>query len=197
MKNNMKKIILIGAGGHAVSCIDVIKKEKKFKIIGLVDNNKNIGEHFLDFKIIGKDSDLRKLRKITKYAFVTVGQIGLSEIRKKIFSNLIKLNFIVPNIISPISYVSKDATFKQGSIVHHGAIVNSLAEVGNNCIINSRSLIEHGVKVGSHTHVSTSAVINGDTQIGEECFIGSNAVIRNNIKIKKRSFIKMGEKILK
>ena len=27
----MKKIILIGAGGHAVSCIDVIKQEKKFK----------------------------------------------------------------------------------------------------------------------------------------------------------------------
>ncbi len=193
----MKKIILIGAGGHAVSCIDVIKQEKKFKIIGLVDNNKNTGDNFLDFKIIGKDNDLQKLRKITKYAFVTVGQIGLSEIRKKIFSKLIKLNFVIPNIISPISYVSKYATFKQGSIVHHGAIVNSLAEVGNNCIINSKSLIEHGVKLGSHTHVSTSAVINGDTQIGEECFIGSNAVIINNIKIKKKSFIKMGEKISK
>ena len=35
-----KKLILIGAGGHALSCIDVIEAEKKFKIIGLVDNSK-------------------------------------------------------------------------------------------------------------------------------------------------------------
>ena len=36
----MKKIILVGAGGHCVSCIDVIEKEKKFKIFGLVNNEK-------------------------------------------------------------------------------------------------------------------------------------------------------------
>ncbi len=33
----MKKThILIGAGGHAQSCIDVIESEGKFKIIGLL-----------------------------------------------------------------------------------------------------------------------------------------------------------------
>jgi UDP-perosamine 4-acetyltransferase len=36
----MKKIILIGAGGHCKSTIDVIEKEKKYKIVGLVDNKK-------------------------------------------------------------------------------------------------------------------------------------------------------------
>ena len=36
----MKKIILIGAGGHAKSCIDVIELQNKYKIIGLIDNKK-------------------------------------------------------------------------------------------------------------------------------------------------------------
>ena len=36
----MKKIILIGAGVIRRSCIDVIQQEKKFKIVGLVDNKK-------------------------------------------------------------------------------------------------------------------------------------------------------------
>ena len=31
-----KKIILIGAGGHAESCIDVIESTNKYEIIGLV-----------------------------------------------------------------------------------------------------------------------------------------------------------------
>ena len=38
----MKEIILIGAGGHAISCIDVIEESKKFKISGIVDNDKSI-----------------------------------------------------------------------------------------------------------------------------------------------------------
>ena len=37
----MIKIILVGAGGHAKSCIDVIETVKNFKIVGLIDNNLN------------------------------------------------------------------------------------------------------------------------------------------------------------
>ena len=35
---NVKKIILFGAGGHALSVIDVIEKTNKFKILFLIDN---------------------------------------------------------------------------------------------------------------------------------------------------------------
>ena len=35
-----KKILIIGAGGHAKSCIDLILSTKKYKIAGLVDNKK-------------------------------------------------------------------------------------------------------------------------------------------------------------
>ncbi len=189
----MKNIILIGAGGHAASCLDVIQQEKKFKVIGFLDNKKKIGSSFMGIKIIGRDKDLLKLKKLTKYAFITVGQIGISHVRKKIYLKLIELGFNIPKIISPYSYVSKNATVGKGSIIHHGAIINSLANIGNNCIINSKSLIEHGVSVGDHTHVSTGCIINGDTIIEPECFLGSRSVIRNSTKIKKKSFVKMGQ----
>ena len=39
-----KKILIIGAGGHAKSCIDLILSTKKYKIVGLVDNKKKIGK---------------------------------------------------------------------------------------------------------------------------------------------------------
>ena len=36
-----KKLIIIGAGGHAKSCLDVIQSKKKsFKVMGFVDNKK-------------------------------------------------------------------------------------------------------------------------------------------------------------
>jgi len=33
----MKKIILIGAGGHCKSVIDVIEQEARFEIAGIID----------------------------------------------------------------------------------------------------------------------------------------------------------------
>ena len=34
------KVLIIGSGGHAKSCIDVIENSKKFNIVGLIDNDK-------------------------------------------------------------------------------------------------------------------------------------------------------------
>ena len=82
----MKKIILIGAGGHAKSCIDVIESEKKFKIIGLIDNKRK--ENILNYKILGDDKILLNLYKSVKYAFITVGHLYEPNIRVKIYKKL-------------------------------------------------------------------------------------------------------------
>ena len=36
----MKKIILIGGGGHCKSCIDVIENGNQYKIVGVNDKKK-------------------------------------------------------------------------------------------------------------------------------------------------------------
>jgi len=83
----MKKIILIGAGGHAKSCIDVIKSNKSFKIEGVLDNKIKL-KKFENIKIIGSDDFLNKLRKF-KYSYVVaVGQIKNYKIRENIFNKL-------------------------------------------------------------------------------------------------------------
>tara|TARA_B100000795_G_scaffold218808_1_gene172986 strand:+ start:1469 stop:1654 length:186 start_codon:yes stop_codon:yes gene_type:complete len=59
----MKKIILIGGGGHCKSVIDVIEQEKKYKISGIVDKSKSLGAKILGYKVIGNDLDLGFLAK--------------------------------------------------------------------------------------------------------------------------------------
>mgnify|MGYP001315646295 CR=1 FL=1 len=50
-----EKIVIIGSSGHAKVIIDIIEQEGKFKIIGLIDTFKGIGESVLGYKIIGED----------------------------------------------------------------------------------------------------------------------------------------------
>ena len=175
----MKKIILIGGGGHCKSCIDVIENENKYKIIGIIDKKENTSLHYKFFT----ETHLNKKLIKNNYAFVTVGQIKNYKVRVKLFNKIKDLGFKIPTIISPLSYISKHAVIGKGTIVMHGAIVNAGATIGDNCIINTNSLIEHDVVIGDNTHVSTEATINGGAVIGNKVFIGSRSIIKDNISV--------------
>ncbi|MDA8926831.1 NeuD/PglB/VioB family sugar acetyltransferase [Gammaproteobacteria bacterium] len=192
-----KDIILIGAGGHAISCIDVIEKEGKFKIVGIIGTKDEVGKNILGYEVIGTDKDLTKLVKGCKNACITIGQIKDATLRLTLFNNLLKIGFSLPSIKSPCSYISKHANLGMGTIVMHGVIINAGAIIGDNCIINSRALIEHGVEIGRNCHISTNSIINGNVKIKDNCFIGSCAVIRESIKIGSNVFIAMHSSIFK
>ena len=193
----MKPIILIGAGGHAVSCIDVIEKSKKFKVVGLVGTKMEIGTKVLGYEVIGDEDILPLLKRKVKNAIVAVGQITTPENRISIFSKLEKLEFNLPIIISPFALVSEHAKLGKGTLVFHGAHINAGTTVGMNCIINTNALIEHDSRIGNHCHISTAAVLNGNVSVGDETFIGSGAILRNGISVGNRSVIGMGSQISK
>jgi len=186
----MKKIILIGGGGHCRSVIDVIEQENKFKIVGIIDKPNLLGSKVLGYKVIGSDTDLKKLSKKYKHALITVGKIKSSKLRKKLFNLVNNAGFKLPIIISPLAYVSRHSSIGRGSTVMHNVVVNANSSIGDNCIINSNALIEHDCKISNHCHISTNVTINGGVKIESESFIGSNATIKQSLTIKKNSFIK-------
>ena len=186
----MKKLILVGAGGHCKSCIDIVKKTGEYNIVGLIDLKEKIGETVLGYPIIDCDENLQLHINKTNYFLITLGQIGAPKRRKELFEFLVSHNANLPTIISPAACVSKHSSLGRGVIVMHNAFVNSGAVVGDNCIINSGAIIEHDAVVGNHCHISTSCVVNGGVQIGDEVFIGSNATVVQYTQIPGGSFVK-------
>jgi len=183
----MKKIILVGAGGHCKSCIDVIENKKKFKIVAIIDKKKT-KKKLLKYKVF----DEKYLNKISPEGYsviITVGQIKNFKVRERLFNKVKKLGFHLPYIKSPSAYVSKHSKIGEGTIIMHDAIINAGTSIGKNCIINTNSLIEHDVVIGDHTHVSTRATVNGNVLVEKKVFVGSRSVIKNNIKIGQGSII--------
>ena len=188
----MDEIILIGAGGHARSCIDVIEQSGQFKIAGLVEKGKLNNKENLGYPIIGTDDDLQNLRQKYSHSLITVGQIKSPKIRIKLYQLLKELDFTLPVIVSSQAYVSKHAQIGEGTIIMHGVIINANAKIGNNCIINNRALIEHDAVIGDHCHIATGAIINGEVSVENETFIGSGAVTKQAISIGKNCVIGAG-----
>ena len=53
-------ILLVGAGGHARACIDVIEQEGHFVVKGLVGFPKEVGSVILNNPVLGTDEDWKR-----------------------------------------------------------------------------------------------------------------------------------------
>ena len=185
-------MILIGAGGHAHACIDVIEQHGQYQIAGLVGMQEEMHARHLGYAVIATDAELPQLAKKYQYAVITVGQIDSPDKRISLYQQAIELGFSLPDIIAPTAHVSDHATVGAGTIVMHGVIVNAGARVGKNCIINTRALVEHDAVVEDHCHISTGALLNGNVRIGAGSFVGSGSVIKDGITLGKSCLVGIG-----
>jgi len=185
-------LILIGAGGHAHACIDVIEQHGQYRIAGLIGMPEEMHTRHFGYAVIATDNDLLQLAKEYQYAFITVGQIQSPDSRIRLYRQATEFGFQLPVIIAPAAHVSRHATVGAGTIVMHGAIVNVGARVGINCIINTRSLLEHDAIVEDHCHISTGAILNGDVSIGAGSFVGSGCVIKEGVTLGNGCVLGMG-----
>lgn len=185
-----QRIILIGAGGHCKSCIEVIEQEGSLLIVGIVDVEDKVGQNILGYPIIGTDDDIEELKNKTDGFLITIGQIGEPKVRKVLYKHLKTIGAKIFTVIAKSAIVSNHSEIGEGTIVLNGAIVNADAKIGANCIINTRSIIEHDVVIGEHCHVSTGAIINGGASLGNDSFYGSSAVCKEGAIMDKKSFVK-------
>lgn len=190
------QILLIGAGGHARACIDVIEQEDRFTVAGLLGLPEEVGASVLGYPVLGTDQELPSLASKFGNALVTVGQIKTPDRRIQLFTVLADTGCTLPSIVSPRGYVSKHATVGAGTIVMHGAVANAGAVVGRNCILNSQSLVEHDAVIGDHCHIATSAAVNAGVRIGAGTFVGSGSTVRQGVAIGERCVIGMGQRVL-
>lgn len=195
----MKKqpIILIGGGGHCISCIDVIEQTGDYDILGILDLPVKVGTFVLGYPVIGTDDDIEHFVEVCKNFLITVGQIKSTNVRQKLFDRVKTEGGHLPIIISPNAHVSKHAVLEDGTIIMHHVLVNAGAKIGKGCIINSKALIEHEAIVGDFCHISTATCINGQVTIGANSFIGSNSTLSNNISVVENTIIAAGSQVLK
>ena len=167
-----ESILLIGGGGHAAACIDVIHLSGIFAIAGIVDPGLKQGTKSFGYPVLGGDTDLPILVSKHQNALITVGQIKNAAIRVRLFAELSSLGFNLPIITSPLAHIANSATLAAGTIIMHFALINAYAQIGKNCIINSKATIEHECCIGDHCHIAVGAILCGNVTVEEGSFFG-------------------------
>jgi FlaA1/EpsC-like NDP-sugar epimerase len=131
------KVVLLGAGGHCKVVIDILGNSCEIAGITDIDPDKH-GKIFHGYKVLGDDNILRSLYLSgIKKALVTLGSVGDSSARKKLFYCAKKNGFEMFNAISVNAILSDSVRIGEGNIIMDGSIIHADTIIENNIIINT------------------------------------------------------------
>jgi UDP-perosamine 4-acetyltransferase len=190
----MENIVVIGGGGHARVIVSVLKKLKKYHILGYTDpENKG---RILGVPYLGGDEVLEDKKKKNEQmsAVIGLGHLIRDDIAKRVAirRKLETLGFIFPSVVSPDALINENVKIGMSTIVMDGVIINPYTKIGENVIINTGSIIEHDCFVEDNVHIATNVILGGGVCIGRNTLIGSGAIVINTKKVGENCSIGAG-----
>lgn len=193
------KVLGLGAGGHAKVIIEILRLNKSYEIIGLLDTKPELkGKSLLGLPILGSDELLPQLMHDgISHFFVGLGSIGDTKARQRLFELATQYGMNPIDVIHPQAVISPSAEFGAGITVMAGAVINASACLGVNVIVNTGSLVEHDCVIGDHVHIATGAQLASTVQIGAGAHIGAGATVRQGITIGKGAIVGAGAVVVK
>ena len=78
-----------------------------------------------------------------------------------------------------------------------GVVINTCSKIGEHCIINTSSVVEHDAVIADYVHISPGVTISGTVSIGECSWIGTGTSVINNIKICDNVMVGVGSVIIR
>ena len=194
----MKRIIIIGAGGHGREVADILRHQSRvnneIEPIGFVDDNPAIhGQNLDGLPVLGGWS---WFDGVSRADVAVVCAVGSPEICRRLVQRAKELGLDFASAISPLAHVSAFAHLGEGVTLFPGVIVNTRAFIDSYSILNVAVTVSHDTKVGSYSNVNPGAHLAGNVTIEEGCYIGMGANVIQGCSIGKWSVIGAGAAVI-
>jgi sugar O-acyltransferase (sialic acid O-acetyltransferase NeuD family) len=194
----MKDIVLFGTSGHAKVVADIVEQEGLYKIVGLIDPNQPSGVEFFGYKTLGSDDELLPLIKKHQVEGGIIG-VGDNWVRYLTAQNILNLipDFYFIKAVHPAAQIASRVTLKRGAVVAAGAVINSGSEIGEFCLINTQSSVDHDNIFEDYSSIMVNAATGGNVRAGAFSVLGMGASILPNVQIGTHTVIGAGSVVLK
>ncbi len=177
-------VLILGGGGHARMCIDILRQMGTYRIHGIVDPNLEIGATVMGVPVLGNDDDLGRLRKQDiQLAVLGIGAPTEHQRRDELFRRLKGAGFSIPNLIHPSACIEPSASLGEGNQIMAHATVGSAVRIHDNSIVNSGSVVSHDSTLRDNVHIAPGAILAGGVRVGRNTLIGMGVTIYLGVEI--------------
>jgi sugar O-acyltransferase (sialic acid O-acetyltransferase NeuD family) len=191
----MISTFIFGSSGHASVLIDAMLLTGEFKIVGFLDDTEVAGTVKKGYAIFGGFKDYSDISKRENCINVVLA-IGDNWWRRKIYNELKQFGFHFPIIKHPSAVIASTSKLGDGSVVLANAHVGPGAHVGNVCILNSGSSVDHDCRLSDYCSLGPGVFMGGLVEIGECSHIGVGASISDRKKIGKHTVVGTGSVVV-
>lgn len=168
----MRKLLILGAGGHGRVIADSARKAG-YSEIAFLDDAPSQG---LDAPVMGDFQDAE--RYSADWAlFVAVGN---QKLRERLFRHLEEIGAVLPAIIDSSAVIGSNVAIGSGSVVMPGAVINNGTRIGCGCIVNTGATVDHDNILEDFVHLSPGVHLAGTVHIGPRSWLGVGCAVVNN-----------------
>lgn len=186
-------IVIIGSSGHAKVVIDVVERQGKHHIVGLIDAFRTRGEETMGYRVLGAEADLPVLAEQHALGGVLVA-IGDNHVRARVTAGVAALcadlRFITA--VHPQASVARGVRIGAGSVLMAGAVVNPGCEMGPGCIVNTRASLDHDSVMDAFSSLAPAAATGGNCHLGSCSALGMGGLLLQRMRIGAHSVVGAG-----
>jgi sugar O-acyltransferase (sialic acid O-acetyltransferase NeuD family) len=194
----MQNIVLIGGGNQAHYTIDIIEREGKYNIVGIIDSIQEIGSERFGYKILGRQESILDL--IEEYS-ITGGVISIGDnwSRYFVYEQIKKLapDFVFVNAIHPSVIIGNNVNIGQGVVAMAGCIFNPRAEISNFTFFATGAQVEHDCVIEDFASISAGSITGGYVKIGKHSAITLGVIIMDRLEIGENTVVGSGSLVTK
>jgi acetyltransferase EpsM len=188
----LERLVVWGAGGHARVIADIVRCEKRFRIIGFIDdvNSTRAGEPFCNATVLGgREALTRSLDEGAKHILIAMGDCAA---RVRCASDACTLGFTLATAVHPSVVLAPDAQVGAGTVLAAGAIVGTGARLGENVIVNTGASVDHDCEIQDGVHLAPGARLGGRVRVGYGAWIGIGAVVIDHTSVGEQTIVGAG-----
>lgn len=177
MSNEVKKLMILGAGGHGRVVAEIAQLSGKYTDIVFLDDK--APDAMFPYAYVGKCDAF--VDHLADYDFFIA--IGNAAIRRRLQTDMETAGGNIVTLIHPSTIISHDVTIGKGTVIMAGAIVNTGSKIGDGVILNTASSVDHDCIVEDFCHVSVGAHLCGTVHLGTGTWVAAGATVINNVTI--------------
>jgi sugar O-acyltransferase (sialic acid O-acetyltransferase NeuD family) len=193
-----KRIITWGAGDQARVNRRILS-QLDCELVALVDDTPDLPSPFPSIPLLRGWTDLERwLRdhEADTLGFVVAIGAPYGHMRCKIHDRLSTAGLAAVSIVDPSAQLCVSAAFGAGLQVMPGALVHSEAQVGRQCLLNTRSVVEHDCVLEDGVEIGPGAVLAGRVYVGANSWICTGASVAPRVRIGRNAIIGAGAAVV-
>jgi len=192
-----KDIFIVGASDHARIVIDVVEREGRYRVRGLLDSYKPKGYSVSGYQVLGSETDLPLLVEATGINKGIVA-IGDNWTRRKVSAAIQAAYspFEFVTAVHPSAYITPGSRLGAGTIVMGQAWIGVDLEVGEGCVVSSKASFEHDSTMDAYASLGAGVTCGANVHLGFCSALCIGVTVIHGIRIGSHTVVGAGSTVL-